>query len=288
MNHAKAIGRLSILAVGLGIGAAAAATSPTAAAAPTMPVDPVGVLPDLPVPAADIPGLDLSISFDGMSLFQSGNADAETGLGTFSFAIASGDDSVASAGTGEPGTRLFDSAFATGAESDAASGGGILNAAVATGAGTMANAEDGNVNLASAIGPGSSTDAQDGNFLAAIASGQGSDAVAGGTSANPSSFDYSTAIGPNTTATSGVFGDFSGQTGGDFATVIDTSGTVGSTASAGNGVADFASVFGDSSLADAGLNGSFNVGAAIGDGLSSTGATGGNFLLEILPFLPAI
>jgi hypothetical protein len=301
MNHARAIGRLSILAVGLGIGAAAAATSPTAAAAPTMPVDPVGVLPDLPVPAADIPGLDLSISFDGMSLFQSGNAEAETGMGTFSFAIASGDDSVASAGTGEPGTRLFDSALANGTDSHAESGGGTLNGAFANGEGTIANAEDGNVNIASANGLDSHASAEDGNYNAALASGQDSEAHVGGTSDNLSSFDYSTAIGTNTTAESGggfekipVLGEVPGgdaSSGGDIAWVFDPAGTAGSSAFAGNGIADAAGVSGDDSFAAAGFDvggGNFDLGAALGPDLTSTGATGGSFLLEILPFFHAI
>jgi hypothetical protein len=264
MNHAKAIGRLSILAVGLGIGAAAAATAPTAAAAPTMPVDPVPVVPDLLVPAADpAAGPDLSISFDGFSLFQSGTADAETGMGTGSLAIASGADSFASAGTGEEGTGLFDTAYASGTDSDAESGGGNLDSASANGTDSFAISEDGNVNSAFASGLDSDATAADGNFDSAVASGHDSFANAGGFSDNLSSFDYASAVGTNSDAESGVIGAFSGQTGGDIATVFDPSGTMGSEALAGNGI--------------------FDLGAVFSDGLSSTGAVGGNFLVDILP-----
>src|ERR1700733_5813787 len=49
-TNSKAIGRFCMLAVGLGIGASAVA-SPTAAAQPGVPVDPVPVVPDLALPA---------------------------------------------------------------------------------------------------------------------------------------------------------------------------------------------------------------------------------------------
>jgi hypothetical protein len=203
-----------------------------------MPVDPLPVAPDLPVPAADIPGLDLSISFDGFSLFQSGNAHAETGMGTFSFAIASGSDSFAAAGTGVAGTGTVDTAWAFGNDSQALAGNGFLDNAVAadfTGVGGFAEAGGansdllGNIDCAFDLGP-SPSDSDPGAFAGSVS--------------------------PDTT------GSF------DAAGVIDPFGPMGSLAESGDG--------------------DFNLGAAIGDGLSSTGATGGNFLLEILPFLPAI
>ncbi len=162
MNHAKAIGRLSILAVGLGIGIGTAAT---AAAAPTMPVDPVPVVPDLPLPAADIPGLDLSISFDGFSLFQSGAAEAETGTGDF--AIAFGNDSFAQAGTGLAGAGTSDTAMAFGTDSLAVSGNGNLDTSISSGVSSFAEAGGGdssslagNGDFAFYWGPGPSLDTE--------------------------------------------------------------------------------------------------------------------------------
>ena len=58
-------------------------------------------------------------------------------------------------------------------------------------------------------------------------------------------------MGTDTSAESGVFEGFSGQSDGDIATVFDPFGTEGSTALAGNGLADLASVFGDGSSAHA-------------------------------------
>jgi hypothetical protein len=198
-----------------------------------MPVDPVPVVPDLAVPAADIPGLNLAISFDGMSLFQSGSAEAVTGTGG-DFAVAFGADSVAGAGeTGFSGTN--DTAWAFGNGSDAFSGDGNFNNAVAadfTGVGGFAEA-------------GGATSTLTGNFDNAFYLGP-----------SPETGAFAGWVGPGTTGSN------------DIAAVFDPSGPAGSLALAGDG--------------------DFNLGAAIGDALSSTGATGGNFLLEILPFLSAV
>ena len=230
MNHAKAIGRLSILAVGLGIGIGTAAT---AAAAPTMPVDPVPVVPDLPLPAADIPGLDLSISFDGFSLFQSGAAEAETGTGDF--AIAFGNDSFAQAGTGflDTGAGTSDTAMAFGTDGEAFSGNGNLDTAIASGVGSFAEAGGGD--SSSLMGNG----------------------------------DFAFYWGPAPSLDTGAFagwlgGDTTGSN--DVAAVFDPSGTAGSLAVAGDG-------------------GNFDLGTVFGDALSSTAATGGNFLVDIQPML---
>jgi hypothetical protein len=104
--------------------------------------------------------------------------------------------------------------------------------------------------------------------------------------------DTATAVGTD----SGAFAE-SGN--GDVATAIDT-GSSHDLAQAGGilglpvpllGSNDIAFVLGTGSTALAGPDfttdtvGSFDLGAVFGDGLSSTAATGGNFLVDILPSL---
>jgi hypothetical protein len=187
------------------------------------------VVPDLAVPGADIPGLDLSISFDGFSLFQSGNALAETGTGDF--AIAYGDGSFAAAGTDLGGSGTSDTAMALGDGSSALSGYGNFDSALAADggyaeAGGASSSLAGNSDSAWYLGPAPFTDTS--------ASG----ALAGW-------------VGADTTGSN------------DIAAVFDPTGTLGSIAAAGDG--------------------NFDLGAAFGDGLSSTMAIGGNFLFDIQP-----
>ncbi|HEX7322380.1 MAG TPA: hypothetical protein VF299_05500 [Mycobacterium sp.] len=189
--------------------------------------------------------LDLAISVDGVTLFQEGTATADSGTGDI--AIAFGDGSLAHAGTGVGGPGMFDTAFADGTGSEAFSGSG--------------------------------------NFDSAFASGTHSAASVGGSGVDSSSFDYGSAVGTGAQAESGVFGGFTGPTGGDVAAVYDPSGTFGSDATAGNGIADLASVGGDHSNAVAGFAGDFDLAGAFGDGLGTAGATSGNFLVDILPSL---
>jgi hypothetical protein len=278
MSHAKSVGRLSILAVGLGIGIGTAAT---AAAAPQVPVDPVPVVPDLPLAAGPTPGLDLSISYDGFNLFQSGTADAETGLGSGSIAVAFGDGSFASAGDVQDGGFL-DAAWASGTNADAETSGGFFNTASANGTDSIVTATEGNYLSAFASGTDSQAFAEDGNFDHADTIGNDALSSVGGTGSNPSNWDYAAAVGANTDAESGAFGDFTGASGGDVATVLDLTGTVGSTAEAGNGIGNLSSVVGDGSTAFSGFDGSFNLAAALGDMLHAM-ATGGNFLVDIVP-----
>jgi hypothetical protein len=282
MSHAKVFGPLSILAVGLGVMAAAAATAPTAAAAPAVSIDPV---PDLAgaLPAPSIPGLDLSISFDGFNLFQSGTADAETGVGTGGFAIASGAGSFASAGFGN--SNFFDTAYATGQNSDAEANGGSFDAASANGDNAFAIDTEGSYNSASATGTDSQAFTEDGTFDNAFASGGGVAIVGGDSSSNPSSFDYGSAIGPNTVAEAGGISapGEDAPSGGDIAMVFDELGTTGSKAFAGNGFGDLATVVGDGDQAFAGLPGSFDFAGIFGDNLGVLSSTGGNFIVGTLP-----
>jgi hypothetical protein len=103
MASTRGLARLGILAVGLGIGAAVA-HSPVASADPSSDwlssIDSLLGGSALPAPSS---GLDLAISFDGMSLVHDGSATAYTTSGEYGLAIAEGANSYASAtgGTGD-------------------------------------------------------------------------------------------------------------------------------------------------------------------------------------------
>src|ERR1700678_2351464 len=138
MSRANAIGRLGMLAVGLGMGGAVAATSGIASAASTdiapPAFDPSALIAD-PAPAAS--GLDVAISIDGSTLFQEGTATAYSG--TDDIAIAYGSDALATAGLG-----TGDYAFADGTDAQAYSGVGNEDSATAIGADSFADAGTGN------------------------------------------------------------------------------------------------------------------------------------------------
>jgi hypothetical protein len=157
MNRANAIGRLGMLAVGLGIGAAVAATSGIAAADSTV-VDPAAIDPSAliadPAPAAS--GLDVAISIDGSTLFQEGTATAYSG--TDDIAIAYGSDAIATAGAG-----TGDYAFADGTDAQAYSGVGNEDSATAIGADSFAVAGTGNGDTALADGSGTGAIAGESN-----------------------------------------------------------------------------------------------------------------------------
>jgi hypothetical protein len=250
MRHALVSAAGGLLAVGLGIGAALAATPGVASADPsTDPFSWIGGmdLGDLSVPAQ---ALDIQVSIDGFDLLPTaGNtATANSGMGDIAIAIGNGAEANAGAGSafGEGLTPgLFDSAVAIGTNSFASAGQGNLDSAFADGTNSLAGV---------------------GGFDGILSNG-----------------DFGAAFGPNTDAEAGVFNDVPSQN--DVALIFDPSATVGSTAHAGDGNFDLASVFGADSTALAGLPGNFDLGAVFGDGFSSTAATGGNFLLDILtPF----
>jgi hypothetical protein len=237
MSHAKVIGRLGMLAVGLGIGAAVAG-APGIASADSTGVDagvfdPSALIADA---ASSFSGLNLAISIDGYPVLESGTASATSG--TDDIAIAYGNDSIAIAGdTASPGT--FDSAFADGDYS-------------------YANSGIGNDDSATAIGSSSEALAGAGNGDSAYADGSNTTATAGGefTSGNPNILDvaandsYASAIGDDDYAAAGSAVDGSASTTavtGDIATIIGNS----SDAYAGAGDYDFAGVLGDSLTASA-------------------------------------
>lgn len=242
MGTPARMGRLSVLTIGLGIGAAVAIT-PGIASADVFP------------PPFD-PN-NFAISIDGITLFQVGTAHATSGLGDFAiadgagsdagafggffdFASADGVDSIAIAGQGDPGeTGSFDYASSVGDHSHAYSG---LN---------------GNFDSASTFGNGAGSEAGfQGSFDSASATGNDAMTEAGlGTAATPANFDVASYWGTLTTIpTVATVEALHGS--GDTAFVVDPFGTIGSEAFAGfGGNFDLAGAWGDdltvlSTLAD--------------------------------------
>jgi hypothetical protein len=174
MKSTRALTRLGLLAVGLGVGAAFA-SMPAIASADTSSdwLSAVDSFLSSAVPAAGTtPALNMAISMDGVTLFQSGDAYAASG--------SSGDIAVAN-GAGA-------SAYAFGTD-NYASVDGIDSSAVA-----------GGYNAAQASGSTDDT---------AFAYGNNDFSYAGGDGAsNPGTFDYAVIFGNNDTALSG--GDAAG------------------------------------------------------------------------------
>jgi hypothetical protein len=196
MRHAKAIGRLGGLAIGLGIGAAMAATPGVASADPLPPFDPT----------------NFAISFDGFTLFQTGTATATSGMGDF--AIADGANSSAQAEGG-----FGDFASADGANSIAVAGE------------TLTNNTGNNFDFASVYGTSSLAGAgTGGSFDSASVVGNNSIAETGfgieNTPANFANFDSASVFGDHSDAQA-IFGS------NDLAFVSDPGGSLGSTAIAG-------------------------------------------------------
>jgi hypothetical protein len=163
-----------------------------------------------------------------------------------------------------------DFAIALGDGANASALGGPFDIAFADGAGSTADTADGYLDFASANGASSIAGAGYGNFDAALTNGTDSGALASGdvfnnTTLIPGNDDFAFAWGPHTIASSGdLFSTTSSS--GDIATVFDPFGTMGSDAYAGIGNFDLAAIFGDGFSTD-------------------TAATGGNFLVDILPML---
>jgi hypothetical protein len=169
MVSARGLARLSILAVGLGIGAALAAMPGSASADSTTDlltsID--GLLGGAAVPAADpFSGLNLAISMDGATLFQVGTAAAYSG--------ADGDIAIANG----PGAA----AYAYGTNDYAAVDG------------TNSTAWSGGFNPAGAVGSKDDT---------AFIFGDNDTAFAGGSDGHPGTFDYAVIFGNGNEAVSG-------------------------------------------------------------------------------------
>jgi hypothetical protein len=241
MGTPARMGRLSVLTIGLGIGAAMA-TAPGIASADVFP------------PPFD-PN-NFAISIDGIT-FQVGTAHATSGMGDFAiadgagsdasafggifdFASADGTGSVAIAGQGDPGeTGSFDSASAVGIDSRAEAGlTGSFDSASSTGNDSFA--------LAGFFGSGDSASAVGNDTLAEAGLG---------TAALPANFDLASDWG-TLTAMPSVATVLAEGGSNDVAFVVDPFGTIGSEAFAGfGGNFDLAGAWGDdlmvlSTLAD--------------------------------------
>jgi hypothetical protein len=287
MMNARGIARLGMLAVGLGIGAAAAYTPVASADSSTDSLSSIdsllggGALPAL-VPST----LDYQISIDGYDLFPTaGNtATATSGMGDIAIAFGSGSDAVAEGGFGDfasadgPGGLAIagdEVAGATGNNFDFASAtGNGSNAAAGNPVGQFPDATGSSFDFASTDGANSAALAGfNGSGDSASAIGQNVESLAGvsANAADPANFDSTSILGnlstPTTVVSDAIAGGGSSGLGGsgDSAFVLDPFGTVGSEAVAG-------------------LGSNFDLAGALTDNLAAT-ATGSNFLVDILPSL---
>ena len=271
--NARRVGRLGMLAVGLGIGAAVAST-PGMASADTPATDPFSWLAGLDpgdLSAAALPAaspFDLDISVDGFTLLDLGtgatatsgtgdiaiafgadsSATAEGGFGDYALATAADTEAVAGgADTGASGNN-FDFASASGVDSEAFAGNGGFYPDTTGSSFDYASANSG---TNSSVGDGAAALAGfNGSGDSASAVGQDVSSEAGlSTTSTPANFDSASVWGNLTTPTQdlAVAGGLSGAGGSsDTAFVLDPSGTVGSSAIAGEGFnSDLAGVFGD-------------------------------------------
>jgi hypothetical protein len=200
---------------------------------------------------------DIQVSIDGFDLFPTAGNTATATSGMWDIAIAIGNSSFACAGcSANPGQ--FDFASANGTTSQAITG-------------------DGNFDFASATGTNSE----------ASASGELGTLV-GNTLGNG---DFAYSFGPNAVAAAGAFGAVPSDN--DVALAFNPFGSVGpfgcpttpvicSTAEAGSGNFDFASVFGEHSDAAAGFQGNFDLADAFGN-MVIAHAESGSFLVDVPP-----
>jgi hypothetical protein len=191
MKSTRALTRLGLLAVGLGVGAAFA-SMPAIASADTSSdwlsaVD--SFLSSAAPAAATVTGLNVAISYDGASLFQIGTAHASSGSGG-DFAIAYGADSSAAA----TGTDSYATVYGDG------------SSAVAGGAGSSTDS-------AFVLGDGSSASAggADSSGNVAFIYGDGSNAFAGGYGAHPGTENIAGVVGDNGSALAGSNADGAGS-----------------------------------------------------------------------------
>jgi hypothetical protein len=253
MLNTRKVGRLGMMAVGLGFGAAVAAA--TSSADPSDWTSSLGGIDD-PVAALAAPSADnFAISIDGFTLVQEGSAHATSTFGGLAIAdganasaSASGffDTSVAGgAGADAVTTGNFDSANAFGVDAGATAGGSptsYLDVATAAGTDSDAAAEYGAFDSASIYGQNNNATADFGNGDSASVTGSGDTAIAGG-------------------STFGLLGN------NDIATLVD--GT-NSTAEAGSNATD---------------PGSFDYAGIFFQDAANLYAQGANFLFETLPHL---
>jgi hypothetical protein len=307
--NTRGLARFGMLVIGMGIGVAA----PYAAVASAdTGSDPFGWLADLGLSAAApqvIVEPNLAISFDGYPLLSDGTATANTASGDFGLAIAYGSDTHADASGG-----FGDFAAVDGTDSTATTAGfdgtasGTLDIAVAQGTGSFAEADTGYLDAAFASAGGQAF-AGIGEAPGTSGIGDLASASGAGSQAFGQSGDFNTALanGANTNAEAQIGN-------GNFASVVDPTGTKGGDVFAefGNGnvasawgdqthvVAggetfnllgdhDVATVVGDNSSAFSGASpsdpGSFDLAAVLFDNGANANATGGDYLYDIITAL---
>jgi hypothetical protein len=269
--NTRSIARLGMLAVGLGIGAAAAHTPLASADTSNDWLSSVDGLLSGASPAAP---LDIQISIDGTDLFPTlGNsATAVSGMGDIAIAFGSGASATAEGGFGD--YALADAstggigAVAVAGDQEAGATGNNFDFASASGNGSEAFSgnEEGapdttgsSFDFASAsgtagagIGPDEAIAGQNGSGDFASVGGENVEAFSGlSTTSTPANFDSASVWGNSTTATTDTTEAIAGSQDGaggssDTAFVVDPFGTLGSSAFAGDGFnSDVAGVFGD-------------------------------------------
>jgi hypothetical protein len=184
MKGTRAVARLGLIAVGLGFGGALAANPGTAAADSSDWLTAIdSLVSGAAVPAAtDTSGLNLAISFDGMSLFQDGTAYAYSGPNG-DIAIANGAGATAYAyGTDNYATVDGTDSTAVAGGYEASAGSSAYNTAFVYG--------DNDTGLA-----GTTDAANPGTFNFSIIFGNDDTAYAGGSEAAPGSYDGAYAEG---------------------------------------------------------------------------------------------
>jgi hypothetical protein len=306
--NARGLARLGMLVIGMGIGVAAPYAGVASADTSS---DPFGWLADLGLSAAApqiIVEPNLAISFDGYSLLSDGTATANTASGDFGLAIAYGSDTRADASGG-----FGDFAAVDGTDSTATTAGfdgtssGTLDVAIAQGTGSYAEADNGYLDaafasggsqavagigaagapgigdVASASGAGSQAFAEQGDFNTALANGANTIAEAQVGNGN-----FASVVDPTGTNGGDVFAEFGD---GNVASLWGDHGQVAAGGEAFNllGDHDVATVIGDSSSAFSGASpsdpGSYDLAAVLLDNGANANATGGDFLYDIVTAL---
>jgi hypothetical protein len=254
VKSARFFGRVGGFAVGLGIGSALVAIPWAASADATgdllSSIDLGGLsLPDAADSASSFDFSNMSLSIDGMNLFQDGTATATSGTGDFAFADGAGSIANATGGTGN-------TAIAEGVGAGSTADGGTGDYASAVGTDSFANA-NGTSDYASANGYMSEANTFIDHNTTVIANGANASVVIDANN------DVGIADGANSSA--GALGS------NDLAAAFGDN----SSASILEGNYDVAAASGSDSTALVEL-GNTDVGAALGDGGSATVADASN------------
>jgi hypothetical protein len=318
MVNVRGLGRLGMLALGLGIGAAVAHSPVASADSSTDWLSSIDSLVSggaLPAPA--VPELNLAISFDGYSLVSDGDAYASTESGEYGLAIAYGDGAYADAEGGIGDYALADGTNAGAYAGDPSNTDDNFDTAIDIGNNSSDNdyssAYDGSYD--SAIQIGNNTDkgeydgayVYDGNHDSAIQIGSntgnydGVDAEHGNYDTTmvdgnyTGNYFYSFAGDGNDNLADSFGNQSEAEAGGltagsdsndNVAYVLDPTGTEGSYAEAGsNGTAggyDLAAVLGvDGTTATATGSLMYDIVTALGNESGTAASTGGGLLGEL-------